>query len=68
MVHRQDVPHLGAPGGLRVQEAQDPDRRHIIGHNQMPGCPGAGGGVSCHKDPGRHWNWQKYMSLIRHYR
>lgn len=44
------------------------DRRHIIGHNEVPGCPGAGGGVSCHKDPGRYWNWRKYMKLVRHYR
>jgi len=44
------------------------DRQHIIGHNQVPGCPGAGGGVSCHRDPGRYWNWKKYMRLIRHYR
>jgi hypothetical protein len=44
------------------------DRRHIIGHNQVPGCPGAGGGVSCHTDPGRYWNWKAYMRLIRHYK
>jgi hypothetical protein len=43
------------------------DRRHIIGHNQVPGCPGAGGGVSCHTDPGRYWNWERYMRLIRRY-
>jgi hypothetical protein len=44
------------------------NRRHIIGHNQVPGCPGPGGGVSCHRDPGRHWNWTRYMRLIRRYR
>ena len=44
------------------------NRRHIIGHNQVPGCPGAGGGVSCHTDPGRHWDWGKYIRLIRRYR
>ena len=44
------------------------DRRYIIGHNQVPGCPGPGGGVSCHRDPGRHWNWHRYMRLIRRYR
>jgi hypothetical protein len=44
------------------------DRRYIIGHNQVPGCPGPGGGVSCHTDPGRHWNWDRYMRLIRQYR
>jgi hypothetical protein len=44
------------------------DRHHIIGHNQVPGCPGAGGGVSCHTDPGRHWNWDRYLRLIRRYK
>ena len=44
------------------------DRKHIIGHYQVPGCPGSGGGVSCHTDPGRYWNWTKYMRLVRYYR
>ncbi|MGH3145558.1 MAG: N-acetylmuramoyl-L-alanine amidase [Rubrobacter sp.] len=44
------------------------DRGHIIGHNQVPGCPGAGGGASCHTDPGRHWNWTRYINLVRHFR
>jgi len=44
------------------------DRRHIIGHNQVPGCPGPGGGVNCHRDPGRYWNWHRYMRLIRRYK
>jgi hypothetical protein len=44
------------------------DRRHIIGHDEVPGCPGRGGGVSCHTDPGRHWNWNKYIRLIKHYK
>jgi hypothetical protein len=44
------------------------DRDHIIGHNQVPGCSGSGGGAGCHTDPGRYWNWQKYMRLVRYYR
>jgi N-acetylmuramoyl-L-alanine amidase len=44
------------------------NRRHIIGHNQVPGCRGPGGGVDCHRDPGRYWNWERYMRLIRHHR
>jgi hypothetical protein len=44
------------------------DHRHIIGHNQVPGCRGAGGGVSCHRDPGRHWDWNRYMRLVRRYK
>jgi hypothetical protein len=44
------------------------DRQHIIGHHQVPGCPGKGGGSSCHTDPGRYFNWDKYLRLIRSYR
>jgi hypothetical protein len=44
------------------------DRHHIIGHNQVPGCPGRGGGASCHRDPGRHWNWNKYIGLVKRYK
>ena len=44
------------------------DRRHIIGHNQVPGCSGPGGGIGCHTDPGRYWNWTRYMRLVRYYR
>ncbi len=54
--------HLSRRLGIPV------DRRHIIGHNQVPGCPGPGGGVSCHHDPGRYWNWHRYMRLIRRFR
>lgn len=43
------------------------DRQHIIGHNEVPGCPGAGGGVSCHTDPGPYWKWSRYMDLVRGY-
>ncbi len=43
------------------------DRKHIIGHNEVPGCPGPGGGVDCHTDPGKYWNWKKYMDLVRGY-
>jgi N-acetylmuramoyl-L-alanine amidase len=44
------------------------DRRHIIGHNEVPGCPGPGGGIDCHTDPGRYWNWNKYIHLIKRYK
>ncbi len=33
------------------------DRNHIIGHNEVPGAT--------HTDPGRYWNWTKYMSYVR---
>ena len=38
------------------------DRSHIIGHYQVPGCSGTGGGTGCHTDPGAYWNWSYYMS------
>ena len=44
------------------------DRRHIIGHHEVPGCPGKGGGIHCHTDPGNNWKWGKYMDLIKRYR
>ncbi len=44
-------------------------RYRIIGHNEVPGCSGGGGGgVGCHTDPGGYWNWSKYMSYVRYYR
>jgi len=33
------------------------DRRHIVGHNELPGTD--------HSDPGPTWNWNYYMSLVR---
>lgn len=32
-------------------------REHIIGHVEVPGAT--------HTDPGPHWNWNLYMSLVR---
>lgn len=33
------------------------DREHIIGHSEVPGAD--------HTDPGRHWDWKKYMRYVR---
>ncbi|WP_435846240.1 N-acetylmuramoyl-L-alanine amidase [Streptomyces diacarni] len=33
------------------------DREHVIGHNEVPGAD--------HTDPGRHWDWDKYMRMVR---
>jgi N-acetyl-anhydromuramyl-L-alanine amidase AmpD len=43
------------------------NRRHIIGHYQVPNpfWPGHFGGVDGHRDPGPHWHWAHYMSLVR---
>ena len=44
------------------------DRAHIIGHHEVPGCSGgSGGGVGCHIDPGNHWDWSRYIRLVKHY-
>ncbi|RPK42845.1 N-acetylmuramoyl-L-alanine amidase A [Streptomyces sp. ADI92-24] len=33
------------------------DRKHIIGHVEVPGAD--------HTDPGNHWDWDRYMKLVR---
>ena len=45
------------------------DRRHIIGHSEVPDPfhPGRFGGAGGHTDPGLCWNWFKYMGLVRSY-
>ncbi len=40
------------------------DRDHIIGHADVPGCSGTGGGSSCHTDPGSGWDWDRYIDLV----
>ena len=43
------------------------DEQHVVGHHDVPGCPGEGGGESCHTDPGQWWWWDHYMRLVRQY-
>lgn len=45
------------------------DRRHIIGHNEVPDPNDAllGGGADHHQDPGPYWKWQLYMKLVRNF-
>ncbi|MBK6010881.1 N-acetylmuramoyl-L-alanine amidase [Streptomyces sp. MBT53] len=33
------------------------DRKHVIGHVEVPGTD--------HTDPGRYWDWDRYMALVR---
>ncbi|WP_371626054.1 N-acetylmuramoyl-L-alanine amidase [Streptomyces sp. NBC_01116] len=33
------------------------DREHVIGHVEVPGTD--------HTDPGPHWDWDRYMELVR---
>ena len=43
------------------------DRRHIIGHAEVPARAGGRGGSSHHTDPGPHWNWSRYLRLVRRF-
>jgi N-acetyl-anhydromuramyl-L-alanine amidase AmpD len=45
------------------------DRRHIIGHNNVPDPNHAGlfGGFAHHTDPGPYWNWPLYMTYVKTY-
>ena len=46
------------------------DRGHVIGHSQVPDPyhPGEYGGYAHHTDPGRFWDWERYMRYVRAYR
>jgi N-acetyl-anhydromuramyl-L-alanine amidase AmpD len=45
------------------------DRRHIIGHYQVPdpNDPTQGGGIDQHTDPGRYWRWGYFMNLVERF-
>ena len=47
------------------------DRGHIIGHNEVPHATISGkmeyGGWAAHQDPGRHFDWDKYLHYIQAY-
>ncbi len=43
------------------------DRKHIIGHADVPAPGGGRGGSSHHTDPGPHWSWRRYLQLVRSY-
>ena len=56
------VAYLAARAGMPV------DRQHVIGHDQVPDPSGQGvGGVDRHTDPGKRWEWERYMALVRKY-
>ena len=46
------------------------DRRHVIGHSQVPDPfhRGLFGVWAHHTDPGAYWDWTRYMSYVRDYR
>jgi N-acetyl-anhydromuramyl-L-alanine amidase AmpD len=45
------------------------DRRHIIGHSEVPDPDDAlqGGGIDGHTDPGRYWRWNYFMDLVQRF-
>jgi hypothetical protein len=45
------------------------DRRHIIGHYQVPdpNDPLQGGGIDNHTDPGKYWDWNLFMRLVQRF-
>jgi hypothetical protein len=45
------------------------DRKHIIGHYQVPDPfhPGLYGGSDHHTDPGPYWKWGYYLNLVRRF-
>ena len=43
------------------------DRKHIIGHAEVPAPGGGRGGSSHHTDPGPRWKWDYYLRLVRRY-
>src|SRR4051812_46822093 len=45
------------------------DRRHIIGHYQVPdpNDPLQGGGIDNHTDPGPYWRWPYFMRLVERF-
>jgi N-acetyl-anhydromuramyl-L-alanine amidase AmpD len=45
------------------------DRRHIIGHYQVPdpNDPLQGGGIDNHTDPGKYWKWNLFMRLVERF-
>ena len=43
------------------------DRKHMIGHAQVPDGRGGRGGSSHHTDPGPRWKWDYYLRLVRRY-
>ncbi|MDQ3067395.1 MAG: N-acetylmuramoyl-L-alanine amidase [Actinomycetota bacterium] len=43
------------------------DRKHFIGHADVPAPGGGRGGASHHTDPGPRWKWNYYLGLVRRY-
>jgi N-acetyl-anhydromuramyl-L-alanine amidase AmpD len=63
--------HGEVPGSDDIRDKVDVrNESGLIGHVQVIGCQDVnpsywGGGGSCKQDPGIHWDWNHYMSLIK---
>ena len=55
------VAYLARRAGMPI------DRRHVIGHDEVPSPRGGRGGSDHHTDPGARWNWHRYMALVRRF-
>jgi N-acetyl-anhydromuramyl-L-alanine amidase AmpD len=55
------VAYLAGRAGMPI------DRRHVIGHAEVSAPGGGVGGSDHHTDPGRHWDWDRYMALVRRF-
>src|SRR5215210_7562375 len=55
------VAYLAGRAGMPI------DRRHVIGHDEVPAPGGGRGGSDHHTDPGRRWNWRRYLALVRRF-
>lgn len=55
------VAYLAARAGMPI------DRRHLIGHAEVSAPGGGVGGSDHHTDPGKHWDWRRYMALVRRF-
>ena len=57
-LHGCDVRGVGPPPARICARYDLPvDRNHIIGHVEVPGTD--------HTDPGPHWDWDRYIPLVR---
>ena len=56
------VAYLAARAGMPL------DRRRVIGHAEVPDPDGTGiGGSQHHTDPGKKWDWARYLALVRRF-
>jgi hypothetical protein len=70
VTHFRDSQYRGSArlaGSITHRYLIAPDRKHVIGHNEVPDPfhKGEFGGADHHTDPGRTWNWPLYMAYLR---